>query len=687
MFSRPFLFLFLSSLLSWPTALAGNPRERDAAPVLPAPGGPGVFVPNRGQWKGPFLFSASFPGTRLFLVRRGWILAFPEGSLSFRFCGTTGEGEVLPGRRLTGVYNFFLGADPARWREGVPLYDSLRYRGLYPGAELVFLARKGRPALDLRLRPGADLSRFSVRVRGARSMEIGPGGALVLGTPRGPVRLTPPLAWEMLPGGKKRPVPCRWTLRGPKTFGLEAPSRDPSLAFLVDPSMVTGILLGTRGGQEVHAVAWRDPRSFVCAGWTDSPAFPTTEGAWDRTQNGDQDAFVACYTRSRTLRFATFLGGSGMDRAWALAVDPEGGIVAGGETLSADFPTTPWAWDRKPGPKETGKAFLTRLDSSGGTLISSTYLGGKGMECVRALALTGNGHALAAGFTNSPDFPVTNNAFQKKPGGGFDIFIADLSPSAGGLTFSSLLGREKDEVPQTLLLDSGGNILIGGTTSSKSLPWNGSQTKPKGGFDALFVKMSPKAETVKLAARLGGSKDDQVLAMALDPKSGDVYLGGRTASLDFPVTAQAFDRTYDACYETGWIARIGKDDAKTIWAGILGGGNRDYVCGLSVDRQGRVWAAGGTESNDFLDRLGKPTRGGVDLFLCAIEESGKKVLRCRIMGGSGDDVPGAFAFLRKTGFLLGGWTWSSDFSRIAYPGVELKDGPWGFLLVESIPNL
>ncbi len=686
MISRSLLFLLGLSLLPWTSTRAGRSPGGGAFPV-PGPGSPGVFVPNRGQWDNPSLFAASFPGTRLYLLERGWVLAFPEGSLSFRFSGSKKSAAILPGERLSGVYNFFLGPDPARWRAKVPLFRSVRYKDIYPGMDALFLARKGRPALDLHLRPGADLALFSVSVRGARSVKPGPSGALVLGTPRGPVRLTPPLAWEILPGGKKRPVSCRWVLRGPNTFGLQAPGRDPSLAFLVDPSMLTGILLGTRGGQEVHAVAWGDPRTIYCAGWTDNPSFPTTEGAWDRTQNGDQDAFVACYSRARTLYFATFLGGAAMDRAWALAVDPEGGIIVGGETLSADFPTTPWAWDRKAGPKERGKAFLSRLDRTGGILISSTYLGGKGMECVRAVALTEKGHALVTGFTNSPDFPVTKGAFQKKPGGGFDIFVADFTPSVGSPVFSTLLGREKDEVPQSLLIDPEGNILIGGTTSSATLPWTGPQPKAKGGFDGLFVRMSPKADKVALAVRIGGSKDDQVLAMTRDPQSGDVYLGGRTSSPDFPATAQAFDRTFNACYETGWVARISAGDGHTIWAGILGGGHRDYVCGLGVDRKSRLWAAGGTESNDLLDQLGNHSHGGVDTFLCAIDETGRKVLHLRIQGGSQDDVPGAFAFSKRGSVLLGGWTWSADFSKISYPGVELKDGPWGFLLVQSLPKL
>ena len=176
--------------------------------------------------------------------------------------------------------------------------------------------------------------------------------------------------------------------------------------------------------------------------------------------------------------------------------------------------------------------------------------------------------------------------------------------------------------------------------------------------------------------------------MTLD-NNGNVLLGGRTGSKDFPVTPKTYDTSFDACYETGWVALLDNKKGQILWSTFLGGRHRDFVSGLAVDSRGRIWAAGGTESSDFLDFIHQDPahQGGVDLFLCALDPRGKKLLYETLLGGRDDDVPGAFAFREKQGFYFGGWTWSENFEGLAYPGGELKDGPWGFLLFKAMPTL
>ena len=45
------------------------------------------------------------------------------------------------------------------------------------------------------------------------------------------------------------------------------------------------------------------------------------------------------------LDYATFLGGSGSDSGYALALDAAGRATVTGKTKSSDFPTTPGAFD------------------------------------------------------------------------------------------------------------------------------------------------------------------------------------------------------------------------------------------------------------------------------------------------------------------------------------------------------
>ena len=60
------------------------------------------------------------------------------------------------------------------------------------------------------------------------------------------------------------------------------------------------------------------------------------------------------------LVWSTFLGGTGNERALALALDAQGAATVAGGTQSADFPTTSGAFD----PTHNGgdDAFITRLD-------------------------------------------------------------------------------------------------------------------------------------------------------------------------------------------------------------------------------------------------------------------------------------------------------------------------------------
>ncbi len=683
-FFLPLLFFVAS--LSVPVPARGGKPPLPARARLHLPLAGACFVPNRGQWRNPSLFAADFGGTRLFLMEGRWILASRRGSLLFRFEGSRPSAEIRPGKKLQGVYNYFLGSDPARWRRGVPRFDSVRYRGLYPGTDLVFRSGKGRPAFDLFLEPGADLGAFSLGVRGARSLAVDSRGDLVLDTPCGRLRLTRPFAWECPPGGERRPLPCRWILKGPRTAGLAAPERDPSLAMLVDPD-VRGMVFGTNGSQKVQAVTFLDLKAYCATGWTDSPDFPTSPGSWDRTQNGDQDAFVTVLTASNQVLWTTFLGGSGQDRAWAVTLTAGKDIAIGGETTSPDFPTLPWAFDRKPGSKELGKAFLSALDPSGTTLNFSTYLGGRGMDCIRGLAARDK-TILAAGFTNSPDFPTTGKAFQKKLSGGFDIFFTGFTEDKPAPLYSTLWGGKKDEIPQVLLLDQEGDALIAGATSSSTLPGSPIQPKPRGGFDALFLELSPRGEKVLTATRLGGNKDDQALAMTLSRgKENLLFLGGRTASLDFPATPNAFSDVYRACYETGWVACLKRKTTSLRWATFLGGRHRDFVSGLALDSKGRIWVAGGTESADFLDKPGISHHGGNDLFLVALDHKGEGLYYSTLLGGARDDIPAAFAFQPKSGFVIGGWTWSLLITHIQFPGGKMEDGPWGFTAFVSIPKI
>ena len=117
--------------------------------------------------------------------------------------------------------------------------------------------------------------------------------------------------------------------------------------------------------------------SAYVTGGTKSSDFPTTPGAFDTSYNGGNcDAFVVKLNPAGSgLAYATFLGGSGGDYGYGIAVDGTGSAYVTGGTSSTDFPTTPGAFDTSYNGS-CGDAFVVKLNPAGSGLAYATFLGG-----------------------------------------------------------------------------------------------------------------------------------------------------------------------------------------------------------------------------------------------------------------------------------------------------------------------
>lgn len=160
-------------------------------------------------------------------------------------------------------------------------------------------------------------------------------------------------------------------------------------------------------------------------GHTTSADFPTTASAFDQTHNGSHDAFVARLTPDGSgLDYATFLGGSGEDRARGLALDNDGVIYLTGETWSADFPTVRPLFDTLNGGQD---AFIAQFSHDGTHLLLSSYWGGSDWDRGTAIAVQEPGYVYLTGATRSLDFPITPLAYDGTPNGDYDAFVSKVA--------------------------------------------------------------------------------------------------------------------------------------------------------------------------------------------------------------------------------------------------------------------
>jgi hypothetical protein len=125
------------------------------------------------------------------------------------------------------------------------------------------------------------------------------------------------------------------------------------------------------------------------------------------------------------LLYATFLGASSGEYGLGIAVDGSGAAYVTGDTNSADFPTTPWAFDET--YNGGGDAFVVKLDAAGTALAYATFLGGSVNDYGTGIAVDGSGAAYVTGDTNSADFPTTLGTFDETHNGGDDAFVVKLA--------------------------------------------------------------------------------------------------------------------------------------------------------------------------------------------------------------------------------------------------------------------
>ncbi len=165
--------------------------------------------------------------------------------------------------------------------------------------------------------------------------------------------------------------------------------------------------------------------SAYVVGDTASADFPTQK-PFQSLLDGFTDAFVTKLNPSgSSLVYSTYLGGSGGETGYAIAVDAGGHVYVGGQTLSfQDFPTKAPVQSGYGGGETDG--FVARLNTAGDALDYSTYLGGNSDDVVVGLGVDAVGSVYVVGGTQSTDFPTTPGAFQPNFAGSSDGFVTKI---------------------------------------------------------------------------------------------------------------------------------------------------------------------------------------------------------------------------------------------------------------------
>jgi len=322
--------------------------------------------------------------------------------------------------------------------------------------------------------------------------------------------------------------------------------------------------------ETAYAVAVDPTGAVYVAGETSSIDFP------QKSENGASqvrkfDGFLIKFSPDlNTVEFALILGGEGIDSIYALAVERDVIYVAGA-TWSQSFPG---------GTEGQGEsdAWVAAISQDGKDLMYSVRFGGSDEEIVNGLVVQ-DGRATLTGMTYSSDYPMA------VPHGDGDIFVTRLNQN-GTVDQSILLGGS-DVDAGFAIAEYNGIYLVCGQTWSRNFILRGLKGEADG-----FALLLDKDFSLISGSLIGGSGEDSVNTCAFS-ENGTAMLAGRTASSDmYPGQGQLRGEN-DA-----FLARMGEDGALGS-AFSFGGGGSDSANGLIGSQSGRVWVTGSTSSLDF----------------------------------------------------------------------------------------
>jgi hypothetical protein len=572
--------------------------------------------------------------------------------------------DELPGKR-----NYFIGNDPDRWRTEIPTYGKVTYQDVYPGINLVYYSHQGHLEYDWVITPTADPTAIQFTFDGAEKLEIDPNGDLVLYTPVGEIRQQKPIIYQEI-DGTKQVIPGRYVIlnqedltenpslqkdRRSVKIGFQLGTYVASKTLIIDPVLIYSTYLGGSTniyGEFGRAIAVDTLGNVYVTGTTDSINFPTQK-PFQSTFNGFIDAFVAKLdSTGSTLLYATYLGGSGRDFSYGIALDTLNNIYLTGQTSSPDFPLVNPLQPKRGGFDD---AFVVKLNSSGSTLLYATYLGGSESDLGHSIAVDASGNAYITGGTRSTNFPV-RNPLQPNKGADLcalppceDVFVVKLNSTGSALVYSTYLGGSGRESGYDIAVDTLGNAYIMGTTESTDFPTaQALQPSFAGGdsdfpTDAFVVKLNASGTAFIYSTYLGGSKGETGHGIAVD-KYGNAYVTGFTRSLDFP-TVNALQAVFGGGYTNpsdafdAFVAKLNPTGSSLVFSTYLGGSDFDIGNDIAVDASGNIYVVCDTSSPDMptANSIQSNFGGGFsDAFLAKLDATGSSIVYATYLGGNND---------------------------------------------------
>lgn len=559
------------------------------------------FIENRGQWAQHVLFKGEFYSGAFYLEKNGFTVNLnhtddlkqffgshhelhhtievnipeaidpsknpkPIGSkpknvirshaYQVRFVGANELVEVSPEKPFNSYNNYFLGNDPSKWATEVKLYQVIHYKNIYPGIDIRYYSEGSLLKYDFIVHPGADPSLITLEYSGVDYLKI-KNKDLIIGTSVGDAAELSPYTYQFTENGRSE-VKVQYALEKNNRVKLKVAKYDRTKTLIIDPTLVFSTFTGSTASNYGFTATPGPDGSLFAGGIVFGQGFPVTVGAYQSVFGGGTggdgsgtDIGIMKFSPTGNQRlYATYIGGTANEYPHSMYCDPQGNLVVMGRTYSSNYPSD------KIGPTGTGRSdiVVTKLNAGGTSIIGSLKIGGSGDD----------------GY-NVTDMQAT-----------------------GSYNNSSIMRFYGDDSRSEVVLDENNNIYVVAQSRSNDFPVtsNAIQSTLNGAQDGVVIKITPNCNAIIWATYLGGSNDDGVFNIAIQPGTNDLYVSGATLSDDFPGDKTGTISSTIHGEIDGFVAIISNDGNTLRKSVYLGTPRIDVIYGIQMDNNGFPYIMG-----------------------------------------------------------------------------------------------
>lgn len=259
-----------------------------------------------------------------------------------------------------------------------------------------------------------------------------------------------------------------------------------------------------------------------------------------------------------------------------------------------------------------------------------------------------------------------------------DAVLVRYDPDGNRIYRLVLVGSKLDVARGIALSQDRATAFLVGDTFSKDLPGTegGAFSEISGGRDAFVSRIALDAGDLEATTYLGGSTGDFGTGVAVHP-TGDLVVGGNTASEDLPTSPAALQPSYAGGAQDAFLARLPASLGELDWLTYLGGSDpashagEETLEGVGIGEDGGILAGGGTPSQDLptVNAFQPQPQGGRDGWFAGLTANGTSARYVSYLGGSSHDYVEDATVGAGSLYLVG-----ATFSYSSFPTQKAREG-------------